>query len=56
MDERRGPPRDAAKERFWRRVIDGFDPARSTAVCHDLLEFSARVLATLVHARPAWET
>lgn len=30
MDERRGPPRDAAKERFWRRVIDGFDPARST--------------------------
>ena len=22
--------RDAAKERFWRRVIDGFDPARST--------------------------
>lgn len=30
MGERRGPERDAAKERFWRRVIDGFDPARTT--------------------------
>lgn len=30
MGERRGPPRDAAKERFWRKVIDGFDPARHT--------------------------
>lgn len=30
MGERRGPRRDAAKERFWRRVIDGFDPGRTT--------------------------
>jgi hypothetical protein len=26
----RGPGRDAAKERFWRGVIAGFDPKRST--------------------------
>lgn len=30
MSERRGPERDAAKERFWRRVIDGFDASRHT--------------------------
>jgi hypothetical protein len=30
MGERRGPERDAAKERFWRRVMEGFDPARTT--------------------------
>jgi hypothetical protein len=30
MGGRRGRGRDAAKERFWRRVIGGFDPARTT--------------------------
>lgn len=30
MGERRGPARDAAKERFWRKVIGGFDSARHT--------------------------
>ena len=37
----------------WRGGLD--DAARqiaNRAVCHDILDFSARVLATLVHARP----
>lgn len=30
MGSRRGRERDAAKERFWRRVVDGFDASRHT--------------------------
>lgn len=30
MSKRRGPRRDAAKERFWRKLIGGFDPDRTS--------------------------
>lgn len=30
MSRRRGPRRDVAKERFWRKVVGGFDPQRTS--------------------------
>jgi transposase-like protein len=30
MRKRRGPGRDTAKERFWRELVNGFDPERGT--------------------------
>ena len=30
MKQRRGPERDEAKERFWRQVVEGYDPKQAT--------------------------
>jgi hypothetical protein len=42
MGERRRPPRDAAKERFWRKVIGGFDPGRQVRDAHGKRQYTGR--------------